>query len=129
MIERLTHRWRREVAEQAAAVAAGTLAPDEAYAAAWWPEDFVARIDGALERYERDVSRLDPAHDSAAWAAVERVVVAINAADSGQIETTTAEELAGYIDDALTDAGVDVEALTRRRGVDRAELTDEWRDW
>jgi molybdate-binding protein len=57
------------------------------------------------------------------------VVVALNEADGGEIETTTREDLCEYIDEALTDAGVDVEALTRRRGLDSSELTDEWRDW
>jgi hypothetical protein len=129
MIERLTLGWRREVASQAAAVAAGTLSPDEAYAARAWPEDFITRIDVALERYEQDLSRLDPADDAAVWSAVERVVTAINTADHGEIDTMTREELAEYLDEALTAAGVDVEALTSRRDMDRSELTDEWRDW
>jgi hypothetical protein len=129
MIERLTDRWRHVIAGQAAAVATGTLPPDEAYATSWWPEDFIARVDAALESYERDIARLDPADDAAVWAAVERVVVALNEADGGEIETTTREDLCEYIDEALTDAGVDVEALTRRRGLDSSELTDEWRDW
>ena len=129
MIERLTLGWRREVASQAAAVAAGTLSPDEAYAARAWPEDFIARIDVALERYEQDLSRLDPADDAAVWSAVERVVTGINTANRGEIDTMTGEELAEYVDEALTAAGVDVEALTSRRDMDRSELTDEWRDW
>ena len=129
MIERLTLGWRREVASQAAAVAAGTLPPDEAYAARAWPEDFIARIDVALERYEQDLSRLDPADDAAVWSAVERVVTGINTANRGEIDTMTGEELAEYVDEAMTAAGVDVEALTSRRDMDRSELTDEWRDW
>ncbi|GAA4599508.1 hypothetical protein BJY16_003102 [Actinoplanes octamycinicus] len=129
MIERLTFRWRREVAEQEAAVAAGTLAREEAYALNSFPADFVTRVDAALTRYEQDLAALEPANDAAAWAAVERVVTALNAADSGEIETVTREELCEYIDDALADAGVDVDALTSRRGMDRSELTDDWRDW
>ncbi|WP_436519636.1 hypothetical protein [Actinoplanes sp. HUAS TT8] len=131
MIERPTLGWRREVATQEAAVAAGELDPTEAYAAELWPADFTAAVDAVLEAYERDVAALDPAADAAIWAAVERVVLGLNAADEshGAIETGEREQLAEYIDVVLTGAGVDVTALTARRGVDRAELTDSWRDW
>ncbi|WP_127501030.1 hypothetical protein [Actinoplanes solisilvae] len=129
MIERLTLGWAREVAAQEAAVAAGTLPPDQAYAARAWPADFIAQVDAALQRYEQDLARLDPTDDAAAWSAVERVVTAINAADQGEIDTMTREELAEHLDDALTEAGVDVEALTGRRDLDRSALTDEWREW
>lgn len=69
--------------------------------------------------------------DEAVWAAVERVVLGLNAADEshGAIETGEREELAEYIDAVLTNAGVDVAALTVRRGLSRAERTDFWRDW
>jgi hypothetical protein len=129
MIERLTSRWRRAVAEQEAAVAAGTLPRDEAYALNSFPPGFVARVDAALVRYEQELGALEPGDDAAAWAAVEGVVSALNAADSGEIDTITREELCDYIDDVLADAGVDVDELTTRRGIDRSELTDEWRDW
>ena len=39
----------------------------------------------------------------------------------------TREELREYIEDVLADAGVDVEALLERRGLD--EAAGEWRDW
>ncbi|WP_432983929.1 hypothetical protein [Dactylosporangium sp. CA-233914] len=133
MIERLTQRWRREVAEQEAAVAAGTLSAEEAYASRAWPADFTDGVDAALAAFERDVAGLgtDPA-DEVVWAAVERVVCALNVVDEtfeGHIDTITREELCEYIDDVVTDAGVDVEALTARRGCEPHELTDEWRDW
>jgi hypothetical protein len=130
MIERLTDRWRAETAEQEAAVAAGTLAADEAYAPTFFPPAFVAAVDAALAAYEQEVAGLDPRTDEAVWAAVERVVVALNDIDeaSGQhIETMTREELSEYIEDVLADAGIDVEALLERRGVD--EAAGEWRDW
>jgi len=130
MIERLTDRWRAETAEQEAAVAAGTLAADEAYTTTFFPPAFVAAVDAALAAYEREIAGLDPRTDEAVWAAVERVVVALNDIDeaSGQhIETMTREELSEYIEDVLADAGIDVEALLERRGVD--EAAGEWRDW
>ncbi|MGI5174776.1 DUF5713 family protein [Dactylosporangium sp. CA-152071] len=130
MIERLTHRWRQETAEQEAAIAAGTLSPDDAYALAFFPPAFVAAVDAALEAYEQEIARLDPPTDEAVWAAVERVVVALNDIDVefGQhIETMTREELCAYIEEVLADAGIDVDALLERRGVD--EVAGEWRDW
>ena len=130
MIERPTARWRREIAKQDADVAAGTLAHDEAYAVELWPPHFTAAVDGALDAYEREVQSLPAGSDDAIWAAVERVVLALNDADDeGHIETGEREELAEYIDRVLEAADVDVPALTARRGIDRAELTDEWRDW
>ncbi|MFG2039062.1 hypothetical protein [Dactylosporangium sp. NPDC048998] len=130
MIERLTHQWRRVTAEQEAAVAAGTLSTDEAYALTFFPPAFVAAVDGALEAYEQEITSLDPPTDEAVWGAVERVVIALNGVDMdfGQhIETMTREELSEYIEDVLADAGIDVGALLERRGVD--EAAGEWRDW
>ena len=129
MIERPSQRWRREVAQQEAAVAAGSLPPEEAYAARVWPADFIADVDAVLASYAEDAQRLGATPDEVVWSAVERVVVGLNDADDGSIETTTREELCEYIDEVLVAAGVDVDALTARRGCDRAELTDEWRDW
>ncbi|MER7282089.1 DUF5713 family protein [Dactylosporangium sp. NPDC000244] len=130
MIERLTHRWRRETAEQEAAVAAGTMPREEAYALTFFPPPFVAAVDAALEAYEQEVASLNPPTDEAVWAAVERVVVALNDVDLAfgeHIETMTREELSEYIEDVLAGAGIDVEALLERRGVD--EAAGEWRDW
>lgn len=133
MIDRLTGRWRREVARQEAAVAAGTLARDEAYAANAWPAEFITATDAVLAGYERDIAALGPAPaDEGVWAAIERVVTALNEVDEAHgnpIETVTREELCEYIDDVVTAAGVDVEAFAARRGRTGSELTDEWRDW
>ncbi|GAA1737576.1 hypothetical protein GCM10009681_05290 [Luedemannella helvata] len=73
---------------------------------------------------------MDPPTDEAVWGAVERVVVTLNSIDQdfGQhIETMTREELSEYIEDVLAEAGIDVEALLERRGVE--EAAGEWRDW
>src|SRR6185369_4933925 len=125
-----THRWRRETVEETAAVAAGTLPPDEAYALSAFPPQFVAAVDAALEAYEQEIEGLNPPTDEAVWPAVERVVRTLNGVDLdfGQhIETITREELSEYIEDVLAEAGIDVEALLERRSVD--EAAGEWRDW
>jgi hypothetical protein len=130
MIERVTHRWRREATEQEAAVIAGTLSPEEAYALTFFPPPFVAAVDTALAAYEHEIASLDPLADDAVWLAVERVVGELNDVDVafGQhIETMTREELSEYIEEVLGGAGIDVKALLARRGVD--EAAGEWRDW
>lgn len=111
MITRPTEGWRR----------LGTF-----------PEVFLERVDRALLAFEAEVTALGAASDQAVMAAVEHVVVALNqidGTDDHDIDTVDREELCEYIDDVLTHAGVDVEALARRRGIDPAELTDEWREW
>ncbi|WP_344076355.1 DUF5713 family protein [Luedemannella helvata] len=130
MIERLTRRWQRETAEQEAAVVAGTLSSDDAYALTFFPPGFVAAVDASLAAYEQEIASMDPPTDEAVWGAVERVVVTLNSIDQdfGQhIETMTREELSEYIEDVLAEAGIDVEALLERRGVE--EAAGEWRDW
>jgi len=131
MIERPSQKWQHRVADQEAAVAAGTLPRDQAYAAELWPADATAAIDVTLAAYEQEIESLPTVPDEAAWAAVERVVLALNAIDeeAAMIETGEREELCEHIDAVLTAAGVDVAALTARRNLDRGELTDGWRDW
>jgi hypothetical protein len=128
MSERPSQTWQREKTQQEAMVAAGTLRPGEAWALTVSPA-FITGIDRILTDYEDQVRRLPrAAPDEQVWAAVERCVRAVN--DAGEeIDTVTREELAEYLDTVLDKAGIDVDALTSRRGLDRAELTDQWRDW
>ncbi|MGI5323620.1 hypothetical protein [Actinomadura nitritigenes] len=93
---------------------------------------FLKRVDQALHAFETELAALDVTSDQAVMAAVEHVVVALNevdGTDGGGFDTVDREELCDYIDHAVTDAGVDVEALARRQGFDPAALTDRWRDW
>ena len=131
MIDRPTESWRTEAQEQTAALAAGTLTEAEAYAPRLWPEVFIAAVDSALDRYEADVQRLHSSPDEEVLASVQQVVFALNAIayEHGRIETDEREELCEYIDDVLTDTGVDVAALTARHGIGRSNLTDKWREW
>ncbi|GAA3941285.1 hypothetical protein Aau02nite_43860 [Amorphoplanes auranticolor] len=131
MIFRPSQTWQRRVAEQEAAVAAGTLPRDQAYAAELWPAEATAAVDVVLTAYAQEIAGLPAVTEEAAWAAVERVVLALNAVDEEQavIETGEREELCEYIDAVLTESGVDVTALTATRNLHRSELTDGWRDW
>ncbi|WP_446219375.1 hypothetical protein [Micromonospora sp. IBHARD004] len=131
MTTRPTERWGREVQDQKGRIAAGTLAEDDAYALHLWPEAFIAAVDTALGAYEADVRSFSSPSDDEVFASVEQVVMALNAINEehGRIETGEREKLCEYIDDVLTDAGIDVEGLTSRRGIERTELTDDWRDW
>ncbi|GGR68079.1 hypothetical protein GCM10010169_09710 [Micromonospora fulviviridis] len=131
MITRPTEKWGREVQDQKGRIAAGTLAEDDAYALHLWPEAFIAAVDTVLDAYEADVRSFSSPSDDEVFASVERVVMALNAIDEehGRIETGEREKLCEYIDDVLTDAGIDVEGLTSRRDMERTELTDDWRDW
>ncbi|MEH0938585.1 hypothetical protein [Micromonospora psammae] len=131
MIIRPTEKWGREVQDQKGRIAAGTLAENDAYALHLWPEAFIAAVDTVLDAYEADVRSFSSPSDDEVFASVERVVMALNAIDEehGRIETGEREKLCEYIDDVLTDAGIDVEGLTSRRDIERTELTDDWRDW
>jgi hypothetical protein len=131
MIERPTARWRSAVSRQTAEVAAGTLAPDKAYAVELWPADFVTRVDAAFDVYDVGVRALRSPSDDAVMTVVQRIVMALNDIDEdhGAIETGEREELCEFIIMSLAEAGVDVDAIAARRGVDRWDLTDEWRDW
>ncbi|GGN82177.1 hypothetical protein GCM10010112_59370 [Actinoplanes lobatus] len=55
--------WQNEVTTQEAAVAAGTLARDDAYAIRLWPAAFTAAVDIVLSASERDVAAVDTASD------------------------------------------------------------------
>lgn len=62
-----------------------------------------------------------------------RVVLALNIVNDehngGAYKTDEREQLCEYIDEALTEHGVDVVALTPRHSLGRYQLTDRWRDW
>ncbi|WP_405011883.1 hypothetical protein [Kitasatospora sp. NBC_01539] len=113
---RPTARWRRFAARH----------PEYAEL---YPPAMLAATDDAMTAYEAELAPGAP--DELLWAAVEHLVQALNAIDDvhGLFETSEREDLCEYADAALGTVGVDVEALTARRGLERAELTDRWRDW
>lgn len=133
MAERPTTNWRKGIAEEASELAAGTLDPQCACMAVLFPEDLLVATDAVLDYFEAEVSGLVGSKDGQVFAAVERVVLALNAVNNarggGAYETDEREQLCLYIDEALTEQGVDVPALTSRHGLGRYQLTDKWRDW
>ena len=96
----------------------------------YYTDAFITAVDDALGAYEREVAALENPSDEQVWAAVQRVVEGLNdAEEEGSIDTIDREDLCEYVDAVLVKAGVDVDALARRRGLERNELTDTWREW
>ncbi|MGW4273033.1 hypothetical protein ACWEGQ_11860 [Streptomyces seoulensis] len=133
MAERPTTNWRSGIAQEAAELAAGTLDPDCACMVELFPGELLLETDAVLDVFEAELLTLAEGDDARIFAAVERVVLALNAVneahDDCAFETDEREQLCAYIDKALTEHGVDVAALTARHGLGRYELTDRWRDW
>ncbi|MGW1564730.1 hypothetical protein ACWCQ1_51270 [Streptomyces sp. NPDC002144] len=131
MAERPTTSWRHGIAEEAEQLAAGTLDAECACMAALFPEELLTATDVVLDAFEGELPGLGEAADEQVFAVVERVVLALNAVDDAQngraFEADEREELCDYIDQSLTEHGVDVVALTARHGLGRYQLTDKWR--
>ncbi|MFF4693876.1 hypothetical protein [Streptomyces sp. NPDC001307] len=133
MAERPTTSWRRGIAEEAEELAAGTMDPECACMAGLFPEELLTATDAVLDVFETELPGLVEASDERVFVVVERVILALNAVNEAHngnaFETDEREELCDYIDESLTEHGVDVVALTARRGLGRYQLTDKWRKW
>ncbi|MDX3567850.1 hypothetical protein [Streptomyces sp. ID05-47C] len=133
MAERPTTNWREGVAAEAAELAAGNLDPGCAYMVDLYPDELLSATDAVLDAFEAELPPLTGGDDRQVFAVVERVVLALNAVneahDECAFETDEREQLCLYIEEALTEQGIDVAALTARYGLGRHELTDQWRDW
>ncbi|MFI1440949.1 hypothetical protein [Streptomyces fructofermentans] len=135
MTSRPTDDWRAWMAETAREVAAGALDPECADSADLYPESLLRATDTALESFEVEVRALREPCDGAVLAAVERVVLELNAVDGDAGHggagfcTEEREQLCAYIDRTLVASGVDVDALAARQGIDPSAITDRWRDW
>ncbi|MGW4721547.1 hypothetical protein [Streptomyces sp. NPDC004291] len=135
MANRPPENWRAWMAEVARDVEVGILEPECAGAAEIYPESLLRATDSALDAFEVEVRGLLGPSDDEVFGTVERVVLALNAVDGDASHggvgycTEEREQLCEYIDLTLGEHGVDVAALAARRGIDRAEITDAWRDW
>lgn len=98
-----------------------------------FPEKLLTATDAVLDTFEGELPGLGKASDEHVFAVVERVVLALNAVDEAHngaaFETDEREQLCDYVDESLTEHGVDVVALTARHGLGRYQLTDRWRNW
>ncbi|MGW5271360.1 hypothetical protein ACWEQP_02005 [Streptomyces sp. NPDC004044] len=133
MTERPSKYWRDGVAEEARKLAAGTITVEDAFMADLYPVSLLDATGEALDAFESALGTLHAPSDDEVFAAVQRVVLNLNAIndqhEGAGYETGEREELCQYIDQALTDRGIDVPALTARYGLGRYEITDKWRDW
>ncbi|GGN77716.1 hypothetical protein GCM10011579_060220 [Streptomyces albiflavescens] len=133
MAERPTTGWREGIEEEQRKLDAGTLDPKCACMAELFPEGLITATDSILDAFEGDLPSLQGSSDERVFAAVQSVVLALNIVNDehngGAYETDEREQLCEYIDEALTEHGVDVGALTARHGLGRYQLTDRWRDW
>jgi hypothetical protein len=98
----------------------------------WRSESLLARIDETLQTFETNLAALSDPSDEQIFRVIETVIVSLNRHhfdDGADFGTIDREELCDYVDQALTEAGIDVDALAERRGIDPAAITDQWRDW
>ncbi|ADD40687.1 hypothetical protein [Stackebrandtia nassauensis] len=128
-----SQRWREGVAEEAEELAAGTLDPECAHRSMLFPEPMIQATDAVLATFETEVTQLSDPTDGQVFACVKRVVLALNAANErfggAAYETDEREALCAYIDQTLTEHGIDIPALAERRGINPHEITDAWRRW
>jgi hypothetical protein len=121
------------VAEEIRELEAGTLDPECACMTVLFPEPLIEATEEVLEQFEADLAVLGRPTDAQVFACVEKAVLALNAVnerfDEAAYETDEREELCDYIDETLSEHGVDVPALAARHGLGRYEITDRWRDW
>jgi hypothetical protein len=133
MAERPTTSWRHGIAEEADGLAADTLDPECVCTAGLFPQELLRATDEVRHNFESELPGMGEASDEKVFAVVERVVLALNAVDEAHdgaaFETDEREELCDYIDQSLTEHGVNVAARTARHGLVRYQLTDKWRKW
>lgn len=141
MASRPSDKWRAETEREAAELAARIRSPDRAYAVVLWPESLIASTDAALAAFEAELAALlsvseNTVDDEDVLAVVHRAVLALNAINDQQVQTSRTgyetgerEDLCDYIDATLTESGIDVAALATRNGKEPGELIGEWRTW
>lgn len=133
MAVRPTDGWRAGIAEEEREVASGELDPECAVMARLFPESLLSRTDEALSAFEAEVRVFSHPSDAQVFGAVEHVILGLNTVNDDHggagYETGEREALCQYIDDALEEAGIDVEALTARHGLSRYAITNRWRRW
>ncbi len=97
--------WRRNLAYEAAGLAAGELDPAEPVLAKLFPESLLRTTDRAPAVFEERVRALDKSSDDEVMQAVRSVVLALNAVNDEH--NGAGYETCKYIDQTLTKASID----------------------
>nr|QIY67478.1 hypothetical protein HEP85_21870 [Streptomyces sp. RPA4-2] len=133
MAERPTTNWRNCIAKEAEELAAGTLDPECACMAGPSPEELLTSTDAVLDTFKSELPGLGEADDAQIIGVAGRVVLALNAVNEAHnesaYETDEREQLREFIDQSLTEHGVDIVALTARHGLGRYQTTNKWPKW
>ena len=130
MAIRPTEVWREGLEIERQMLAAGEL--DEAIRETLYPPGLLRRTDGVFDAFEQRTVRWRDPDDEEVLNAIEDVVRALNAIDEefdDAFETPERDLLCSYIDEVVSEAGVDLNALAARQGVPRTDITDRWRTW
>ncbi|MBU2665353.1 hypothetical protein KOI35_17750 [Actinoplanes bogorensis] len=132
-VVRPTEEWRESIAEEAELVAQGDLDAEFAVTAELYPPDLLQRLDEVFDELETRASQLDGRPDDDVLLLIQETVLQLNAINDGYEQDAIATEgrtrLCSYIDQTLTAANIDLDALSARHNVARSDLTDEWRTW
>jgi hypothetical protein len=129
---RPTEAWREGLEVERQMLAAGELDEADAVRATLYPPGLLRRTDEAFDAFEERTARWRDPGDEEVLRAIEDVVQALNAVDEefdDAFETPERDLLCSYIDEVVSGAGVDLDALAARQGVPRTDLTDRWRTW
>ena len=133
MAIRPTRFWREGIEEEARQVASGELREEWASMVQLFPGLLLSRTDGVLQAFEEEVSALVNPADADVLEVVKRAVIALNSIhadfDHDAYATGERDQLCSYIDDVISESGVDVDDLARRSGISRNEIIDKWREW
>ncbi|CNE94742.1 Uncharacterised protein [Mycobacterium tuberculosis] len=133
LAERPTDVWRERIRVEANDVGTGRMDPEDAVSRELYPPELMAAVDRALDAFEAEVSGLTAASDEEVVRVIRGLVIELNRIhldfDEDAISTDGRELICDYIDQMIISAGIDLEAVAKRRGTTRRDITDEWRRW
>ncbi|WP_069462003.1 hypothetical protein [Actinacidiphila rubida] len=133
MAVRPSEHWRALITEEGRQVTAGMLDPECARMADSYSENFLSDTDAVLTEFQSNVSAIAEPMDDQVFHVVGSVVLALNEVndryETSTFDTDEREQLCVFIDEVLTEHGIDVAGLAARHRISRYEITDRWRRW
>ncbi|SEP08439.1 hypothetical protein SAMN05216267_10952 [Actinacidiphila rubida] len=109
------------------------LDPECARMADSYSENFLSDTDAVLTEFQSNVSAIAEPMDDQVFHVVGSVVLALNEVndryETSTFDTDEREQLCVFIDEVLTEHGIDVAGLAARHRISRYEITDRWRRW